>query len=66
VDDFFPLKYFEFLAGMRFPVRRNCVREERQVTLRLWSAAALVSLRKFFSCLKQFGYPSLAADYTLA
>jgi hypothetical protein len=25
-----------------------------------------VSLHKFFSCLKQFGYPSLAADYTLA
>ena len=36
------------------------------MTLRLWSASALVSLRKFFSCLKQFGYPSLATDYTLA
>lgn len=36
------------------------------MTLRLWSASALVSLHKFFSCLKQFGYPSLAADYTLA
>ena len=50
----------------RFGVRSYCVRAERQVTLRLWSAAALVSLHKFFSCLKQFGYPSLAADYTLA
>ena len=36
------------------------------MTLRLWSASALVSLHKFFSYLKQFGYPSLAADYTLA
>ena len=50
----------------RFGVRSYCVRVERQVTLRLWSAAALVSIHKFFSCLKQFGYPSLAADYTLA
>ena len=63
---FFPLKILSLGRDWRFGVRSYCVREERQVTLRLWSASALVSLRKFFSYLKQFGYPSLAADYTLA
>ena len=63
---FFPLKILSLGRDRRFDVRSYCVREERQVTLRLWSASALVSLHKFFSCLEQFGYPSLAADYTLA
>ena len=63
---FFPLKILSLGRDRRFGVRSYCVRVERQVTLRLWSASALVSLHKFFSCLKQFGYPSLAADYTLA
>ena len=44
---FFPLKILSLGRDRRFGVRSYCVREERQVTLRLWSASALVSLRIF-------------------
>ena len=44
---FFPLKILSLGRDRRFGVRSYCVREERHVTLRLWSAAALVSLHIF-------------------
>ena len=40
---FFPLKILSLGRDRRFGVRSYCGREERQVTLRLWSASALVS-----------------------
>jgi hypothetical protein len=43
------LKILSLGRDRRFGVRSYCVREERQVTLRLWSASALVSLHIFFS-----------------
>ncbi len=47
---FFPLKILSLGRDWRFGVRSYCVREERQVTLRLWSASALVSLHIFSHC----------------
>ena len=47
---FFPLKILSLGRDRRFGVRSYCVREERQVTLRLWSASALVSLHIFSHC----------------
>ena len=47
---FFPLKILSLGRDRRLGVRSYCVREDRQVTLRLWSASALVSLHIFSHC----------------